>query len=40
MTNELGLDLATVICDKMAKNELKYPVEEYRGRYGPDDVSD
>jgi NTP pyrophosphatase (non-canonical NTP hydrolase) len=40
MTNELGLDLATVIRDKMAKNELKYPADEYRGRYGLGDVSD
>jgi hypothetical protein len=24
----------------MAKNELKYPAEEYRGRYGPDDTGD
>jgi len=38
MTNELGLDLSTAIRRKIAKNELKYPVEEYRGRYGPDDV--
>jgi hypothetical protein len=21
----------------MAKNELKYPAEQYRGRYGPED---
>ena len=39
MTNELGLDLSTAICRKIAKNELKYPVEEYRGRYGPEDRS-
>ena len=38
MTNELGLDLSTTIRRKMAKNELKYPAEEYRGRYGPDDT--
>jgi len=37
MTNELGLDLSTAIHRKMAKNEQKYPVEEYRGRYGPQD---
>jgi dCTP diphosphatase len=37
MSNELGLDLSTTIRRKIAKNELKYPVEEYRGRYGPDD---
>ena len=39
MTNELGLDLSTTIRRKIAKNELKYPVEEYRGRYGPEDRS-
>jgi NTP pyrophosphatase (non-canonical NTP hydrolase) len=37
MANELDLDLATIIRDKMAKNEQKYPAEEYRGRYGPED---
>jgi NTP pyrophosphatase (non-canonical NTP hydrolase) len=40
MTNELGLDLSTAIRRKIAKNEQKYPIEEYRGRYGPDDVRD
>ena len=38
MANELGLDLSTAIRRKIAKNEQKYPVEEYRGRYGPEDV--
>ena len=37
MSNELGLDLSTVIRRKMVKNEQKYPAEEYRGRYGPQD---
>ena len=37
MANELGLDLATAIRGKMVKNEQKYPAEEYRGRYGPED---
>jgi NTP pyrophosphatase (non-canonical NTP hydrolase) len=37
MSNMLGLDLSTVIRDKMEKNERKYPAEEYRGRYGPED---
>ena len=37
MANELGLDLSTAIRQKMVKNEQKYPAEEYRGRYGPDD---
>lgn len=37
MANELGLDLSTAVRDKMAKNERKYPADEYRGRFGPDD---
>ncbi len=37
IANELDLDLATLLRDKMKKNALKYPVEEYRGRFGPDD---
>jgi NTP pyrophosphatase (non-canonical NTP hydrolase) len=37
MANELGLDLATAIREKVAKNEQKYPAAEYRGRYGPED---
>ena len=37
MANELGLDLSTAIRRKLAKNEKKYPAEEYRGRYGPED---
>lgn len=37
MANELGLDLSTALRRKMAKNERKYPVPEYRGRFGPDD---
>ncbi len=37
MSNELGLDLATAIRAKIIKNERKYPVEQYRGRYGPED---
>ena len=40
MSNELGLDLSTTIRRKIAKNELKYPVEEYRGRYGPEDTGE
>ena len=38
MANELGLDLSTAIRGKIAKNEQKYPAEEYRGRYGPEDT--
>ncbi len=37
MANELGIDLSTAIRGKIAKNERKYPVEQYRGRFGPED---
>ena len=37
MGNMLGLDLSATIRDKMAKNERKYPAEEFRGKYGPED---
>jgi NTP pyrophosphatase (non-canonical NTP hydrolase) len=38
LANELGIDLATAVRDKMVKNERKYPADQYRGRYGPEDV--
>jgi NTP pyrophosphatase (non-canonical NTP hydrolase) len=38
MANELGLDLSNTVRDKIVKNERKYPAEEYRGRYGPEDA--
>ena len=37
LANELRLDLSTALRRKMAKNEQKYPADEYRGRYGPED---
>lgn len=37
LANELKLDLSTAVRQKMRKNERKYPVEQYRGRYGPED---
>lgn len=37
LANELDLDLATIVKDKMAKNAAKYPAEEFRGRYGAED---
>lgn len=37
LANELGLDIATIVRDKMAKNALKYPAEEFRGIYGSGD---
>lgn len=38
LANELGIDLSQALHDKMTKNEAKYPAEEYRGRYGPEDA--
>ena len=37
MANELGIDLSTAVRRKLAKNEQKYPAEQYRGRFGPED---
>jgi NTP pyrophosphatase (non-canonical NTP hydrolase) len=37
LANELGIDVSSAIRNKMVKNRLKYPAEEYRGRYGPED---
>jgi len=37
IANELNIDVASAMRDKMKKNEIKYPAAEYRGRYGPED---
>lgn len=37
MANQLGIDVSMAIGAKMKKNERKYPAEEYRGLYGPED---
>ena len=37
MANELGIDLSATMRAKMVKNIAKYPAEEYRGRFGPND---
>ena len=37
IANELDIDLSDAMRAKMKKNELKYPVSEYKGRYGPED---
>jgi len=39
IANELNIDVATAMRDKMKKNEIKYPAAEYRGRYGPEDTA-
>jgi NTP pyrophosphatase (non-canonical NTP hydrolase) len=35
LANELNIDLAAAIRDKMVKNAAKYPVERSRGHYAP-----
>ena len=30
--SEMNIDLASALADKMKKNAIKYPVEEFRGR--------
>lgn len=37
LANELGIDLSSTIRAKMVKNAIKYPADQYRGRYGPED---
>jgi NTP pyrophosphatase (non-canonical NTP hydrolase) len=37
LANELGIDVAAAIQAKMVKNAQKYPADQYRGRYGPED---
>jgi NTP pyrophosphatase (non-canonical NTP hydrolase) len=37
LANELGIDLSSAIRAKMVKNRLKYPADQYRGRYGRED---
>ena len=37
LADSLGIDLAETVRAKMVKNELKYPAEEFRGRYGNED---
>jgi NTP pyrophosphatase (non-canonical NTP hydrolase) len=37
LTNRLDIDLSQALKRKMKLNEAKYPVEKYKGRFGPDD---
>ena len=36
IANELNIDVSSTMQAKMVKNAAKYPVSEYRGRYGPE----
>jgi NTP pyrophosphatase (non-canonical NTP hydrolase) len=38
MANELTIDVADAVRDKMRKNAVKYPADEYRGRWGSGDM--
>jgi dCTP diphosphatase len=40
LANELQLDLTTCIRLKMVKNAEKYPADQFRGKYGVDDVNE
>ena len=37
IANELEIDVTTAVRQKVGKNEQKYPVDQFRGRYGPED---
>ena len=37
LANELGIDVSSAMRAKMVKNARKYPAQEYRGRFGPED---
>jgi NTP pyrophosphatase (non-canonical NTP hydrolase) len=39
LANELDVDMTAAMIAKMEKNRRKYPPEEYRGRFGPEDPS-
>lgn len=38
MANALNIDVADAVRQKMVKNAQKYPVDQYRGRWGAGDV--
>lgn len=37
LANSLGIDLSEALRQKMVKNRLKYPAEQFQGRYGHND---
>ena len=37
MANELELDIARTLHSKMKKNRTKYPIDDFRGRFGHND---
>lgn len=38
LANVLQLDLSTCLRNKMLKNAVKYPADQFRGKYGADDL--
>ena len=38
IANELEIDVSQAVRQKMEKNALKYPADDFRGRYGPEDA--
>src|ERR687891_2849180 len=38
LANELGIDVSSAMRAKMIKHAQKYPADEYRGRFGPEDL--
>ena len=40
LANELNVDVAATVAAKMTKNAKKYPADEFRGRYGTEDLGD
>ena len=40
IANELDIDVSRAMRDKMQTNEQKYPADQYRGRYGPEDTGE
>jgi len=38
LANELKIDVATALADKLVQNAAKYPAAEFRGRYGQEDA--
>jgi NTP pyrophosphatase (non-canonical NTP hydrolase) len=39
LASELEIDVADAVARKMVKNAEKYPADEFRGRYGVDDLA-
>lgn len=37
ISNELGIDVSSTLQAKMIKNRKKYPIEEFKGRFGAND---